>query len=50
MGWSRGGPPFSLLGEAAPGVKWAAHHFTPGAAHPPTVASATPGAVQIPGR
>ena len=47
----KGGPPFFLAGgRLHRGVKWAAHHFTPGAAHPPTVASATPGAVQIPGR
>ena len=29
-------------------VGCSAHHFTPRAAHPPTVASAAPGATQIP--
>ena len=45
----KGGPPFfSCGGEAAPRAKWAAHHFALGAAHPPLVASAALGAVQIP--
>ena len=51
-GWDgqRGPPFFSSGGEAAPRAKWAAHHFALGAAHPPLVASAALGAVQIPGR
>ena len=46
----RGGWEGGKRGEAAPRAKWAAHNFALGAAHPPMVASAALGAVQIPGR
>ena len=45
---NRGPPSFAIEGGDLPRVKWDAHHFTLGKAHPPLVASATLGATQIP--